>query len=151
MAKESIEAVSNIRDTNWLLFPANTKNCWNTPNYDSSCITTDQDIAAGSYVVFRDNDNRWTLSGTNVAGDYGSGNYRNAYKVSLDSNGFYTQSGGTTTKPLFTRELQISYPADAGTPIEKMDIKSIVRWRDASGGLPHEIKLETSLTNWKSD
>gem|GEM_PF-3161635 len=28
----------NIRDTNWILFAANTDNCRNSLNYDLSCI-----------------------------------------------------------------------------------------------------------------
>lgn len=149
MAKEGIEAITNIRDTNWLLFPANTDYCWNTVDYSSSCITTDSDIPSGSYVIFKWANDRWSLSGSNIHWDYSSVAYRNAYKVHLDSNGFYTQSWGVAIKPLFTRELQISYPPDAWTPLEKMNIKSIVRWKDNSGSAPHEIILESLLTNWK--
>ncbi len=40
IAREWIEAMTNIRDTNWMLFASNTDNCWNVLNYDSNCITT---------------------------------------------------------------------------------------------------------------
>jgi len=33
IAREWIEAMKNIRDTNWILFSTNTENCWNTLNY----------------------------------------------------------------------------------------------------------------------
>lgn len=39
MAREGIETVNNIRDTNWMLFSANTHNCWFTTNYNNTCIT----------------------------------------------------------------------------------------------------------------
>lgn len=149
MAREWLEAVTNIRDTNWLLFPENTTNCWNTRDYNSSCITTDEDIASGSYVIYRATNDRWMLSWATAWWDYGSGTYRNRFRVNLDGNGFYTQSWGTNFTPVFTRELQISYPADAGTPLQKMDVKSIVQWKDASGNTWHTITLDTSLTNWK--
>ena len=38
IAREWIEAVENIRNTNWLRFPWNKKFCWNVLNYNSSCI-----------------------------------------------------------------------------------------------------------------
>ena len=38
IAREWIEAVENIRNTNWLRFPCNKKFCWTVLNYNSSCI-----------------------------------------------------------------------------------------------------------------
>lgn len=38
MAREGIEAIENIRDTNWIRFPWNKQFCWNVLNYDSNCI-----------------------------------------------------------------------------------------------------------------
>lgn len=53
------------------------------------------------------------------------------------------------TGTLFTREIQISYPSDAGTPAEKMNIKALVYWSDSSKSSAQKIELETQLTNWK--
>jgi hypothetical protein len=47
IAREGIEAITNIRDTNNLLFKADLKNCWNVLNYNANCIgdnTTNNDI-----------------------------------------------------------------------------------------------------------
>ena len=38
LAREGIEGVTNIRNTNWLRYSSDRKNCWNTKNYNSSCI-----------------------------------------------------------------------------------------------------------------
>jgi hypothetical protein len=38
IAREGIEAVTNIRDTNWKTFSANNQHCWNTFNYNQNCI-----------------------------------------------------------------------------------------------------------------
>jgi hypothetical protein len=38
IAREGIEAVMNIRDTNALLFQADLENCWNVSGYNGNCI-----------------------------------------------------------------------------------------------------------------
>lgn len=38
MAREWIEAYTNIRDTNWLIYWANIESCWNTPNWSFICF-----------------------------------------------------------------------------------------------------------------
>lgn len=154
MAREGIESVTNIRDTNWLLFWANTKNCWNTFNYSGSCITSNVDIGSGSYILYQHNDTkRWFLSWVTVSGDYSNTDYKDAFQVNLEqiwSWTFYTQSWGTIFLPLFTREIKIDYPSDAGAPPQKMKVESIVRRTDsARNSGNYEVKLETILTNWK--
>jgi len=47
IARDGLEAFTNIRDTNWLRFAADRANCWNVLNYNASCIgsaTTTYDI-----------------------------------------------------------------------------------------------------------
>lgn len=155
MAREWIEAVNNIRDTNWILFAANNKNCWFTLNYDERCLVADgsanpyMHIPAWSYRVLQDINSRWVLS-EKPNGTYASSTYRNDFRVFLDAQWFYTQSGWTLFNPLYTREIKVSYPP--GTPPEKANIESIVRWTDASKQWSvFEVKLQTTLTNWKKD
>ncbi len=38
IARDGIEAMTNIRDTNWQLFAADRRNCWNSENYNQNCI-----------------------------------------------------------------------------------------------------------------
>jgi hypothetical protein len=38
IAREGIEAMTNIRDTNWKMLSTDNKNCWNTLNYDTNCV-----------------------------------------------------------------------------------------------------------------
>lgn len=155
IAREWIEALTNIRDTNWLIYSANNTNCWNTFNYNWWCIITDVDIPAGSYRLYKNTtNNRWMIDAVSVTwtGGYKNNAYKNAFEIRNDSKGFYTQQTGTGTSfsPLFTREIKISYPSDAGTPTQKMNIESIVRWWDSAraNGF-YEINLQTTLTNWK--
>ncbi len=149
IAREWIEAFTNIRDTNWLLY-ANKTNCWNTYNYNSSCMITDVDISTWSYIIYKNSSDRWNLE-PKTTWVYSSWTYRNDFKVMLDGNWFYTQTWWITEiKPLFTREIKISYPSDTWTPTQKINIESIVRWSDSSRNTWNfEVKLETVLTNWK--
>ena len=38
IARDGLEAMTNIRDTNWILYGADPENCWNTMNYSGSCV-----------------------------------------------------------------------------------------------------------------
>ena len=38
LAREGIEAVSNIRDSNWLKYANDKDLCWMTADYDGACI-----------------------------------------------------------------------------------------------------------------
>lgn len=150
IAREWIEWLTNMRDTNWMNFQANIDDCWNTINYDSNCITWwASQIATWSYIMYKNTDNRWYLSQINVPWDYSSWTYRNAFEVKLDNEWFYTQSWWVTQiKPLFTREIIISYLPT--TPaLQKMKVTSLVWWADSSSTKNQKVKLETILTNWK--
>lgn len=41
LAREGIEAMINIRNTNWLRFSSNRANCWDVLDYNKNCITID--------------------------------------------------------------------------------------------------------------
>lgn len=149
IAREWIEAMTNIRDTNWMLFASNTDNCWNVKDYNSNCITTPTtfEITAWSYIIHNDSYNRWVLELT-PTWSYSNSSYRSAFEVKKDWSWFYIQGSWTPFKPLFTREIKITY-ADA-TPHKTMNVQSIVRWSDPSkSSWNFEVKLETVLTNWK--
>jgi type II secretory pathway pseudopilin PulG len=160
IAREGIEGMSNIRDTNWLRFSSDKVNCWKVDRYDSGCIGNSAFAGilwTGSYILYSLN-GIWFLSGTTtIPYDTSWISYKNTYQVSLDSNGFYTQTGSATTqctsflqincKTLFTRELFLSIP-NPGTQTGVLAVRSIVRWTD---GRPQNVILETTLTNWRSN
>lgn len=144
LAKEWIEGVINLRNTNWLRFSSDRTNCWKTQNYDSTCIGSTSfmnNLTSGPYTL--DNKNgAWYLSG----GTTGSGLW-------VDSNGYYNSTGSTslprcntavTTNciSVFSRVIQISNATNTG-----MTLQSIVNWHENK---PQQVILETTLTNWKS-
>jgi len=157
IAREWIEVIQNIRDTNWIPFSADTKNCWNTLNYNINCIwnaTTTWKIWSWYYIIEKDvTNNRWLLTKKTTTWEYDSSSYRTEYKVFIDDDWFYTQSWWNLFLPRFTRQIIISYPYwpynDARD--QKMLIKSLVSRSDSSKKWFSSIELEEMLTNWKEN
>ena len=75
IAREWIEAMTNIRDTNWMIFAANTNLCWNVLNYNNNCISTANDIPTWSYIIYTNSDNRWYLT-SKTTWSYSSSTYK---------------------------------------------------------------------------
>ena len=165
IAREGIEGMINIRDTNWLRFSSDKTNCWKTDRYDATCIWNTNNstlsptwtppitnILSGSYTIFPRN-GVWLLSGATSGLLPASAAYKSIYKVWLDTGGFYTQTGVSATTcsnalqanclTIFTREIQIGY-----TQTGVIQVLSTVNWLDRR---PQNVTLGTTLTNWKSN
>jgi type II secretory pathway pseudopilin PulG len=165
LAREGIEWVTDWRNTNWLRFSSDRENCWKAKDYDSTCIGDTSElisnkILSGSYTLNVRN-GAWYLSWVAIGGTPATNfstswtQYKSEYKTYLDANGFFTQSGITSTTfcssktqtgclTPFTREIRITIGA---TETGSMQVSSIVRWQRKR---KIEIILDTTLTNWKS-
>jgi type II secretory pathway pseudopilin PulG len=160
LAREWIEWVTTLRNTNWQRFSSDKINCWIVLDYKSNCIWSGSivpTIWSGSYKLYIQN-GLWYLSGITVNftdiywTDWNS--YRQIYKSWLDDKWFYSQTGLTMysswcTSELqkncitpFTREITIN-PISTGA----IFVKSIVRWKWKRD---REITIDATLTNWKS-
>ena len=153
IAREGMEAVENIRDTNWIKFSSDYENCWRVKDYDVGCIGVGgKEFPEGSYILVQSG-TVWMLSGT-ISQSETYSVYKDQFPLFLDPNGLTVGSGNNEKcsslrnvdcKTIFTREIQISYP-DAN----RMKVNSIVKWTDNSRTSgQHTINLETVLTNWK--
>lgn len=159
IAREWIEVLQNIRDTNWVLFWADSKNCWNIKDYNILCLWDNSwvnKIPAWDYTIYKDTDNRWKLISISTIGDYKDNTYRDDYRIKKDANWLYTQSWWAPFTPVFTRRINISYiDTDwvwwANPNDEKMLVESIVSWSDSSKIWFYNVKLSNLLTNWKED
>ena len=146
IAREWVEAIKNIRDTNWLLFWADSDNCWNVLNYQTTCIGTTgalTDIWDWNYTIVKAINNRWELNVKNNAGVYWDTSYMNDFLIYKDANWFYTHDIIGSTKTVFTRKITISY--NWGT----MQINSLVNWVDSSTSSAYKVDIDLELTNWK--
>ena len=163
IAREWIEGVTNIRDTNWLRFSSDKINCWKTDSYNGNCIGNNlnstngvwnTNISSWSYTLHVKNGVwffSWWLSGLVPWSTL----HKDLYKVWISPEGFYTQTGVSVIPcsswkqsdclTIFTREITIGY---AITDTWSFLVQSSVYWQDRR---PQWVTLETKLTNWKSN
>ncbi len=68
LAREGIEAVENIRNSNWTKFSSDLENCFDVANYDPSCVgnssVSKMYMAAGATKVLTNQSGMWYLTGT---------------------------------------------------------------------------------------
>lgn len=67
LAREGLEAMRNIRDTNWLKFSNNRRACWN--HFPGDTLLSDlcegnTPILPGEYIVYKSDEFRWKLDET---------------------------------------------------------------------------------------
>ncbi len=157
IAREWIEAMKNIRNTNWILFSSDVNNCWNTLNYQNACVWDNiswTDIENNkSYVIYKNQQDRWTLTWS-TTWLYSDNIYRNEHRVWLDLDWFYTQTWTIDNLvPLFTREIKINYINTTWSTVdsndEKMEVTSLVQWKDNTSTSVHKVELIQLLSNWK--
>lgn len=133
IARDGLEAMTNIRNTNWIEFWGDVRNCWNTWNYDEnsppwiSCIWDDAWSSSRishsdleSLIISRDT-LTWKFMidrKDRLSGDFTNSTYRENFWVLIDQKGFYTQTWSLTPPEwssynslwrIFTREIRIDY------------------------------------------
>lgn len=152
LAREWVEWVTNLRNTNWLRFSSDQINCWRVLWYQSGCIWDSTFANANSFwtgasttsYILENKNGAWYLTGTT------SGSW-----LWIDNDWYYYASGTTwgdlctfdlTTncRSLFTREIRIQQdPSSTGT----INITTVVDWFDRR---PQNVTIYSTLTNWKS-
>ena len=160
IAREWLEAMMNIRNTNWLLFSSNYKICWNSYNYDDTCVPNlDRSswtyIQPWSYAIYLDA-NKWKLSDNySWTFEFIDAGYSEFFRVCMESWWlFYQQNcwAVNNLKPYYTREIVVSYPTDSnGNELidsENMEVTSKVQWNDWQKIT--KLELNTMLSNWKN-
>ncbi len=170
IAREGIEAMRNIRDTNWLKFSSSRRTCWNhSPQADpatDNCIDVDSDgvsdnaIELGDYIIYKDEDHRWRLADA-TTGSAPVIDHTPLFTVDIDEDGesdMYNHSPdlisdalGTTPQPtVFKRKITIEYLQDDGTEGDvdnnRMRVTSAVSW--FRSGIERTVELKTHLTDY---
>jgi len=145
IAKEWIEVIKNIRDTNFLLFSADTTNCWNSFNYSTWCIwwsvPTIYNIQTWSYIIYQKN-NKWFIEKKSDVTDFNSS--KTIFRVQKDNRWLYTQSWWTNFTPIYTREIKIKT-----SNTWSLDYDSIVKRIDHTNNKEQKIILNSKITNWR--
>lgn len=149
IAREGIEAMKNIRDTNWLMYGGDKINCFNTLNYDPKCIWN---IPWAKYIennksykIYKNSNNKWYLDKKNTW-DFTSDTYKTDFRVYKDNKWFYTQSW-SVKETIFTREIQVSYSWST----DLMKVNVVVNWADNAKNDFHKLELNSLISNWKQN
>lgn len=149
LAREGIEAVQNIRDTNWILFSSDYTHCWMSNKYIASgCIDNivpADSYSNGDYILMLDGNKRWILTSSPNTSIYLDANWLPEQWPASPPTTLCNTTTTKNCKTIFTRKITLSYPG-----VDKLKVTSLVSWRDQSSKNPHDIKLETILTNWKA-
>lgn len=140
-AREGVEAMRNIRDTNWLRFPSDRENCWDAkPSVDDIASCPTNQIAAGDYIVYpiTDIDTNlfgWRLSTVTAATD------TMICETTVAGETLYVHElGGCTTETPYNRVITITKGTDT------MEVQSEVFWD--SKGDPRSVVFMDKLTNY---
>jgi hypothetical protein len=153
LAVEGLEAVRNIRDTNWLKFGYDKKTCWNVmPGLDVIDCSGAGYIDAGNYTVSLDTATMsWSLN--SITGllqlDGGNVDTNNQYRLynNETSNLYVAVSTPPNTESRFFRMVTISYSDPSVIGATQMFVTSTVQWK--AGSLTHQAVLRTLLTNYQ--
>ncbi|MBU0667717.1 prepilin-type N-terminal cleavage/methylation domain-containing protein [Patescibacteria group bacterium] len=168
LAQEGLEAVRNMRDSDWLLgarfngkLGAFQKDIWGDAFPDGmgedgyytvslgSLVRSPISINSASQVDSLANYVPWKLKSIKGADDTGALIYKftdkNSNRVLYRNKYDALDTGGEKTP--YSRYLYIENISDPGaTALQKMRVESIVKWREPSRD--KEIKLVTELTDW---
>ena len=98
IAREGIEAMRNIRDTNWLKYSSKKRDCWNhNPKYSNCPGDTlgETLIKAGDSLIYKEEDySEWVLQELGFGDDYDEGPNDHAY---VTPGNYYTDTTTNTT------------------------------------------------------
>jgi type II secretory pathway pseudopilin PulG len=165
LAREGLEAVRNIRDTNWLRFGGERRRCWNNVDI-SGCSDANVDGVADTPIVHEQNyivkfdigTFRWELE--EVATELDLSDVLTddtAYRLQIDDDpstdtGLYNHDA-TGTNTVYFRQIHTEYLNDdqslATADEEKANILRVtskVEWMDR--GIISDVTLTTILTDY---
>ncbi len=148
LAREGIEAVRNIRDTNWLRYSGNADACWNTLEGTDITDCEDELIAEDYYAIMLDMETlEYYLTDVGYSDVMGTTEYM-IYTCDIVGS---TSTGTLYTTPSddtdciesnFQRMVDISYENS-----NLMSVTVTVGWLD-NGGTEKEVSLTEKIGNW---
>lgn len=153
IAREGIEALENIRNTNWIIFSWNLNNCWNVFDYNTNCIINNWTEKIDStwnwkdYIILNTNW-KWNLVRKNVTWTYKDDLYRKTFFVWKDKVTWkYCQNEWWNCVKInwnYIRKINVK-----SKWLDKMMVTSTVEWKDTSSSTIRKIEIKNLLTNYK--
>lgn len=143
LAREGVEAIRNLRDTNWLRFSGDRTNCWDVmPDTTSSLnCTTATKIGSGTgedYLVYPELSDATEFFSWNL------------YSIdpSADDTTVWQLTVGTASTPIFSTEPDCWTSTCPETPYHRY---VTVVSEDTSGDLLADLLTVTSTVTWESN
>jgi len=137
LAREGIEAVRSIRDSNWL------KRSQNVKNLAGTIFAWDENLSAGNWYAVFIPTTGWTLSTSG-----------STVKINLAPAGYYTQENcGGCVGTKYSRQITIAKSSDtvsiggSSKDIYFLDVSVKVSWSDRLGG--RSLTAREKLYDWK--
>lgn len=164
IAREGIEALENIRNTNWLRFSANIDDCWDTLNYDSDCISWAWNKIWWKTYILKNENWVFKLEEKNLSWSFKNIDYRQELSVWKDKNTWkYCQKVNNInciTKWIdwktiiwtYTRKIKVEniwYNTSDSSKVTKIKVTVTVEWIDSSKSWFRKIELVNLMTNYK--
>jgi hypothetical protein len=162
LAREGLEAVRNIRDTNWLRFAGERRRCWNNADFSSpiECQDVNSDGVADEPITHAENyiakfnttNYRWELISTSDRLDFSDKTIDavdEEHRLKEDANGLYNHAAGTDTiyfREIYTEYLDPDQSLALGESANVLRITSKVEWVDR--GKFSNVTLTTILTDY---
>jgi len=139
LAREGIEGVITIRNTNWLRFPSTKSTDWLCLNADSNPVSCTETVAITNHYRLNYKNNEFILeneASTPIAPETG-----NAFQLNLTSTSLYTHESGENSG--FYRMITFEQ-IDGST--DKYKVTATVQWMNRSK--VNEYKLSSIITNY---
>lgn len=149
IAREGVEAVRNVRDTNWIRFPGEKEECWDTLDATDSTLCAlstkiNRTAPNNVYLVTLETDEtsgalfKWLM----IEDDSGNPNDELLYEIPIGTETLYTHdSTGTPTE--YRRTVTIE---DSTGPTDSMKVTSTVTWDYK--GQTKEVMFVDELSNY---
>lgn len=151
LAEQGLEAMRNVRDSNWLQNYSWNKGFACTADDEEVYLTIEEDVAAQvplfdfggarMFAAFGENNDPWEI---NLISSIDLEAGTRIYKV-FEPEGYYryTYDDANSEATIFYRYIKVYYETCDG----EAEVSSVVFWNERSGD--REVVLTTYLTDWK--
>lgn len=146
LAREAIEGMTNIRDTNWLLYPSQRNTCWLVVNGD--CATGMKAKENEAYIIDRDTGGKFKMDKENGKlnlSDPNNKQINDLYQLFVDNEKYFTTNKVNTAPTNWYRMVTVEKAGDLDTAVA-IKVTAEVQW--GQGAAIETYTASTILTNY---
>jgi len=155
LAREAIEGVINVRDTNWMNHPADKENCWMIKMSNGDCEDSDKINTEDHYIMMREENGQIILEPKGTArkleileGEMPVATEDGLFILYVDEYGLYTHTLPGTTADVFPDFYRmVTFEQLDPVDPDGMKINVLVQWMH-KGSMPKRYELSSIITNY---